>query len=289
MLSPELLKKVQAIYIRSRRKATDLFSGEYRSAFRGRGIEFEEVREYSPGDDVRLIDWNVSARLERPFIKIFREEREQTIFFLVDVSKSLNFGGEKDKIEVATEVAALLAFAAIKSQDKVGLVMFTDKVERYVPPKKGRGPVWGLISTLLSHKPESRGTNIKEALHFMHSVFKRRAVCFLISDFMDDGYADVLKAAAMRHDIVAIRVRDKLEQEGVAASGLVDVYDAESGSFKKIQLAKLAKILSGAAGEETENLKRFFGTHQIDFLDLKTHGDHVDELLRFFILREKRR
>ncbi len=213
-LSPELFAKIRGIQIRAQRLVTDLFAGEYESAFKGRGMEFEEVREYQPGDDLRPIDWNVTARMDHPYVKQHREERELTVMLLVDTSASTDFGtAGKLKSEVAAEVAALLAYTAIKSHDRVGLIAFSDQVELYIPPKKGRGHVWRVIRAILTLEPSHRGTDLAAALDYLGRVSRRRAVAFLISDFWDGGFDDRLRVAARRHDLTAIPVLDRREAE----------------------------------------------------------------------------
>lgn len=288
MLSPELLKKVQNIFIRSRRKVTDVFSGEYASAFRGRGIEFEEFREYVAGDDIRQIDWNVTARMDRPFVKIYREEREQTIFFLVDSSRSLLFGREKTKLEVATEVAALLAYTAIRSNDKVGLIIFSDQVETYIPPKKGRGHVWRIIAALLSHQPVGKKTDVRGALQFFRRVARRRTVCFLVSDFYGPGFEEALKATAIRHEIVAIRILDALERK-IPAGALMGFEDLESGERSRFDLGSRCDWIEAQENERHKKIVRSLGARGVDFLELTSSEDYVESLLKFFIQREKKR
>lgn len=288
MLSPELLQKVQNIFIRASHKVTEVFAGEYESAFRGRGIEFEEFREYTPGDDIRQIDWHVTARRNKPYVKVFREEREQTIFFLVDSSRSLLFGRDKQKLDVATEVAALLTYTAIRSNDKVGLIIFSDRIETYIPPKKGRGHVWRIIATLLSHKPSGQTTDIKGALHFFLQVTNRRTICFLVSDFYAGNYRNALRVAALRHEFVAIRILDPLEKH-LPTGALMDFEDLESG--EKISLDPGAKKDAVALHQKDarRDLADFLGSHRIDFLELSSDEDYVEALLRFFIRREKKR
>lgn len=280
MLSPELLKKVERLYIQTRRKVNDVFSGEYESAFRGRGIEFEEFREYIPGDDVRQIDWNVSARFDKPFVKIFKEERERSLVFLVDTSLSQNFGNQKSKRDLATEVAALLSYAAIQSNDKVGLILFSDQIELYIPPKKGRGHVWKIIASLFEHKPQGKGTDINQALRFLLAVTKRKATCFLVSDFLDRSVLDTASLVSKKHELVALRVRDTLE-EMIPALALTDFEDLETGERVALDLhdQDFAEL----------NLSADFAKRRIDFLDLKTDDDVVDALMKFFLKREKKR
>ncbi|MBU0505022.1 DUF58 domain-containing protein [bacterium] len=288
MLSPELLKKIDSIFIRSRHRVTDVFAGEYESAFRGRGIEFEEFREYVPGDDVRQIDWHVTARMDKPFVKVFREEREQTIFFLVDASKSLLFGKTRNKLEVATEIAALLSYAAIKSNDKVGLLIFSDQIEKYIPPKKGRGHVWNIIATLLTHKPQGTKTDLKAAIQFFLEVAHRRTFCFLISDFIDVAYQDALKVAGFKHEFVVMRILDQLERK-MPRGALMDFEDLETGKTLSTDMSGSQSWFDRAYQEQTKELTHFMGTHRIDFLDLKVDDDYVETLLRFFMKREKKR
>ncbi|MBF0106185.1 MAG: DUF58 domain-containing protein [Deltaproteobacteria bacterium] len=288
MLSPELLQKIQNIFIRSHHRVNDIFAGEYESAFRGQGIEFEEFREYVPGDDVRQIDWNVTARQDKPFIKLFREEREQTIFFLVDSSRSLQFGRDKNKLEVATEVAALLAYAAIKNNDKTGLIIFSDVIEKYIPPKKGRGHVWNIIASLLTHKPRGVKTSINNAVQYLLRVTHRPSICFLISDFYDDSYHDSLRVAGMRHEFVAIRILDPLENK-MPSGALMDFEDLETGARRGIDLKGQQSVVLDHQNKKKEELKLYFGTNKIDFLELTSDTDYVDVLLKYFIKREKRR
>lgn len=290
MLSPELLKKVEALSIHSRRRVTDVFVGEYESAFRGRGIEFEEFREYVPGDDVRTIDWNVTARFDRPFVKVFREEREQTIFFLVDVSASLDFGRARTKREAVSELSALLAYAAIKSNDKVGLVLFSDQIERYIAPKKGRAHVWGIIAALLSHQPKSRGTNVASALEFFLKVAHRSTTCFLISDFLGTGFERALSVAAVRHDFVAIRVLDAAEK-ALPAGAMVEFVGLEDGEPAAIDLGsrRLRDNFLSANQVRDSKLTKGLRSQKIDFLDLSLDQDVVDALLQYFLRREKGR
>lgn len=290
MLSPELIKKVDQIFIRSRHKVTDVFTGDFESAFRGRGIEFEEFREYVPGDDIRQIAWNVTARMDRPFVKIFREEREQTIFFLVDLSKSQDFGAGRTKHEILTEIAALLAYATIKSNDKIGLIIFTDRVEKYVPPKKGRGHVWHIIATILSHKPQSSGTSLNMALEFFMRVCPRQATCFLMSDFWDADFESGLSVAAYKHDFNVVRVLDDLEKN-LPAGVLMDFSDNETGAHFSVDMAsgRGRREMTEFLSEREDHLQHFFRAHDIDCLDLTVDSDYVDSLTRFFLSRGKKR
>ena len=288
MLSPELISKIDQIFIRSSRRVTEVFCGEYESAFRGRGIEFEEFREYTPGDDIRQIDWNVTARMDRPFVKIFREEREQTVFFLLDLSASGDFGRQRSKRDVTSEIAALLAFATIKNNDKIGLILFSDRIEIFIPPKKGRAHVWHLIATILGHKPNGRGTSIATAIQFFMTVMRRPATCFLMSDFWDQNFVGALKIANHRHDLVAIRVLDPVEKK-LPEAGLVSFNDLESGQGLSADLAGHGHKSGQHNAARESHLSHVFRSSNIDFLDLVTGQDYVERLTRFFIQREKRR
>ncbi|MFH1735810.1 MAG: DUF58 domain-containing protein, partial [bacterium] len=229
METSEILKKVQQVEIKTRGIVEEVFSGEYHSVFKGRGIEFAEVREYVPGDDIRSVDWNVTARMGYPYIKLFEEERELTLMLLCDFSSSGYFGSKQQlKIEVAVEVAALLAFSAIKNNDKVGLLLFTDTIEKYVPPKKGKKHVLRILRELISFRPERAGTNIKEALSHFSKIGKRRSIAFLISDFWDQGFDHALKIVSKKHDLIALTLRDPREEE-LPAVGLLKLQDAETG------------------------------------------------------------
>ena len=229
MIPKEILKKVKQIQIRSSRLVNDVMAGEYVSVFKGRGMEFEEVREYQIGDDIRTIDWNVTARLGRPYIKIFAEERELTIMFLVDLSSSGKFGSVRQfKNEIATEICALLALSATRNNDKVGLILFTDKIEKFVPPKKGKTHVLRVIREVLYFKPEGKGTDISTALEYLIKVTKRKTVSFLVSDFITEGFEHTLRIANKRHDIIAVSVTDPRELE-IPDIGFVELEDAETG------------------------------------------------------------
>src|SRR2546426_12701490 len=229
MIPKEILKKVRQIEIRTNREVTDVLGGQYHSVFKGRGMEFEEVREYLPGDEIRSIDWNVTARFDHPFIKKFKEERELTVMLVVDVSASGQFGSVRQrKNELAAELAAVLAFSAIRNNDKVGVILFTDRVEKYIAQKKGRRHVLRVIREILAFEPEGKGTNLRLALDYLNRVQRRRAVCFLISDFQDEEFRKSLRVAGKRHDVVALSLRDPREEE-LPAVGLVELRDAETG------------------------------------------------------------
>ncbi|WP_299014679.1 DUF58 domain-containing protein [uncultured Polaribacter sp.] len=229
MQTKEILKKVRKIEIKTRRLSDHIFGGEYHSSFKGRGMTFSEVRQYQFGDDVRAIDWNVTARYNEPYIKVFEEERELTMMLLVDVSGSEHFGTSNQfKKDTVTEIAATLAFSATQNNDKVGLILFSDDIELFIPPKKGKSHVLRIIRELIEFKPKSKKTNISEALKFLSSVMKKRAIVFMLSDFMDDDYEKTLKIAAKKHDLTGIRIYDKHDEE-IPNLGVVPMLDAESG------------------------------------------------------------
>jgi uncharacterized protein (DUF58 family) len=292
VLSPELFQKIKAIQIRTQRLVNDVFAGEYESAFKGRGMEFEEVREYFPGDDVRHIDWNVTARMGAPFVKVHREERELTVMLVVDVSSSGAFGsGSKLKNEVAAEVAALLAYTAIKSNDRVGLIIFSDRVEHYIPPKKGRAHVWRVIRDILTYKPSRRNTDLTAALEYMGKVVPRRVVAFIISDFLDEGFADRLRIAAKRHDVTAICVGDRRERE-LPRIGLIELEDAETGETILIDtydrnITDGFRVLARDESRDRNDLMRSAGAGEVEIR--ADDPSYVDTLVRYFHAREQRR
>jgi len=291
-LSPELFQKIKAIQIRTQRVVSDVFAGEYESAFKGRGMEFEEVREYQPGDDVRHIDWNVTARMGSPFVKVHREERELTVMLVVDVSSSGAFGSSRKlKNEVAAEVAALLAYTAIKSNDRVGLIIFSDRIEHYIPPKKGRSHVWRVIRDILTYRPAHRSTDLFAALEYMAKVVPRRVVAFVISDFMDEGFADRLRVAAKRHDVTAISVGDRREVE-LPRIGILELEDAESGESILIDtydtnITDGFRVLSRDERAQHTELFRSAGAGEVQIR--ADDPSYVDTLVRYFHARERRR
>jgi uncharacterized protein (DUF58 family) len=295
-IDDELLAKVKAIQIRARHLVSDVFAGEYQSAFKGRGLEFEEVREYLPGDDVRAIDWNVTARTGRPFIKTFRDERELTVVFAVDVSASSRFGTlAKFKNEVAAEIAALLAYTALRNNDKVGLVIFSDHIEHYIPPKKGRGHIWRIIREILSYQSTARATDLMVPVDFLNRVIHRRAVAFLLSDFQDDSagggarWREGLRAVARRHDLIAIQIQDLRELE-LPAIGFLELEDAETGETILIDTSDKAlrdEYALNARQARAETL-HFFRSAGIDLIHVNTHEPYIDPIARFFRTRETR-
>jgi uncharacterized protein (DUF58 family) len=283
MLPKELISQVRRIEIRTRRLADDLVAGQYHSVFRGRGVAFEEVREYQPGDDVRAIDWNVSARYQAPFVKRFVEERELTVLLLADVSGSSAFGTRsRQKAELAAEVAALLAFAATKSGDRAGLVAFSDRVERYVPPKRGKKHVLALITDLLSLKPAGRGTEIGAALEFVLRVQKRRAVVFLLSDFFGAGYERPLERAAQRHDLIPVVLSDPWE-EALPDVGLCTFVDPESGRELVVDTSDRAvrRAFAAARAEADQARTRTFKKLGVGAISLRTDRPYLAEVAGF--------
>jgi uncharacterized protein (DUF58 family) len=240
METRELLKKVRQVEIKTRGLVNQIFSGEYHSVFKGRGMEFSEVREYQFGDDIRSIDWNVSARLDRPFVKVFEEERELTVMLLVDLSGSGEFGSAAQmKNEVAAEICAVLAFSAIKNNDKVGLIMFTDRIEKFVPPKKGRAHILRIIRELISPQIGGTGTSIRGALEYFNHVSKKKTIAFLISDFIDQGYDTILNIVARKHDVIAVQITDPRE-ESLPDAGPLFLRDAETGERRWVDTGSTA-------------------------------------------------
>jgi len=294
----EILAKVREIEIRTSRLAQETFAGQYHSVFKGRGMDFEEVREYVPGDEVRSIDWNVTARSGRPFVKKYTEERELTILLLVDLSASGGFGSAaRTKRELAAEVASVLAFAAIRNDDKVGLVLFTDDVEQYIPPKKGRGHVLRVVREILFYEPTGRGTDLVRALEFANGVVRRRAVAFLVSDFLvphsDDPVPQALRRACeitnRRHDLVAVTVRDERERV-LPAVGWITVEDAETGEMVDLPTHHPAvrERFAAAAEARRQTLRQRLRGAGVDVLELETDVPYLPALLRFFRTRAAR-
>jgi len=290
MISKELLKKIRQIQIHTRRLVNEAFVGEYHSVFKGRGMEFDEVREYQPGDEIRTIDWNVTARMGHPFIKRYVEERELTVMLLVDVSASGNFGSIKHlKNEVATEICAILAFSAIKNNDKVGMIMFTDKIEKFIPPKKGPKHVLRVIRELLCAQPTGKGTNISVALEYLNKITHRRTISFVVSDFIANDYAHALRIANKRHDMIAITIVDPREQE-LPNVGFIELRDAESGEILLLDTAdSLARREFGALNNRRrQERSRLFRSMGVDEILINTNRHHVEPIVRFFRIREKR-
>ena len=290
MIPTEIIKKVRHIEIRTRGLVNDLFGGEYHSVFKGRGMSFSEVREYYPGDDIRLIDWNVTARSSFPHVKIFEEERELTVYLIIDISKSGDFGTlDKYKNEIAAEIAAVLGFSAIKNNDKVGLIMFTDKIEKYVPPKKGKSHVLCVVRELLYHKPEDQKTSIQNALDFLLKVSKRRSVVFLISDYIDDGYWKSLKIANRKHDLIGIKISD-IAESIMPNLGLLKVHDPETNNEFWIDTGSETERLKFTKDQNDASsiFKKKCDKINFDLIQIRNDRDYVDPLFNYFKGREKR-
>lgn len=273
MISRELVKKIRRIEIKSNKLVEEIFSGEYRSGFRGKGMEFEDIREYYPGDDIRNIDWNVTARQNKAYVKQFCEERELNIFLLVDMSRSNNFGRKK---ELIAEVGATLAFSASRNNDRVGVIFFTDKVEKFIPSKNGRRHVLSIIENILNFEPESSGTNLTNALQYFNRIEKKRSVVFLISDFLDDGYKKDLKITSGRHDLVMVRVVDRAE-ELIPAGAIFTFEDLESGETIVLDNMKKEYRLDNSLSLSKSNL-----------ISIYTDEDYVKPLKQFFIRRGRK-
>ncbi len=290
MIPREILKQVRRVEIATRGLVNDVFSGEYHSVFKGRGMNFAEVREYQHGDDIRAIDWNVTARTGAPFIKVFDEERELTVMLVVDVSASGDFGSSaRMKGEVAVEICAVLAFSATTNNDKVGLIIFSDRIEKFVPPRKGRRHVLRVLRELLYFKPEGRGTDIAGALEYLARVVRRRAVVFVVSDFLGDGYEKALAVAGRRHDTVAIRMSDPREHQ-LPAVGYLELEDAETGEQVTVDASDPAfrAAFEHDVSEALAVRARQFRKSRVDVIEITTDHPYADRLMRFFRQRAKR-
>lgn len=290
MLSKDLIKAVRRLEIVARRAVNDQLAGQYHSVFKGRGMDFSDVREYQPGDDVRVIDWNVSARMDSLFVKQFVEERELTVMLLVDASASQSFGSRaRRKRETAAELAALLAFSAIKNNDRVGLLTFTDRVESFLPPKKGRKHVLRVISEVLNTDPGHRGTDIRGAIEHLSRIVRKRAVVFVISDFMDDGYERALNVAGRRHEIIPIVVSDPMEQT-LPDMGLVNFEDPESGQVITVDTSSAAvraaydRMMSRRSQDRDKTFRRM----RIEPIGVRTGSSYIEPLVNYFKLRARR-
>lgn len=290
MLTKELLKQVRQIEIRTKGLVNQVFSGEYHSVFKGRGMEFSEVREYQYGDDIRSIDWNVTARFGHPYIKIFEEERELTVMLMVDLSGSLMFGSvSKTKQRIAAELSSILAFSALKNNDKVGLILFTDKIEKFVPPRKGRKHVLRIIREVLSFEPEGKSTNIRGALEYMNNAIKKKFIAFLISDFMDEGYEKILRIVGRKHDLIGIVLDDRREKE-IPNIGLIKLVDAETGAERWIDTSsRRVRERMIFDRKEREKLRNsIFIKSRLDKIEVTTGSNYIQPLVQFFRRREKR-
>jgi len=290
MLPAEVVRQIRRLQLRARRAVEDLLGGEYHSIFKGTGIAFEEVREYQPGDDIRTIDWNVTARMGHPFVKRFIEERELTVLLAIDVSGSHRFGsGVQQKREVAAELAAVLAFSAISNNDRVGLVQFTDRVEHFVPPRKGSRHVLRLIRDVLFYEPKHKGTALRDALDFLNRVLRRRTIIFFLSDFFDRDYESAFKRTGRRHDLIAVRLSDPGEEE-LPAVGLLEVEDAETGRHLLVDTSsrQVRDEFRGRAEGRRAALRQLARAGGVDLIEVSTDGSHLDALIHFFRQRERR-
>ena len=291
MLPAEVTRQVRRLQLRSRRTVQTLLGGEYRSAFKGAGLSFEEVRDYQPGDDVRSIDWNVTARMGHPYVKRYAEDRELTVLLATDLSASQRFGTNVvPKRAAAAELAAVLAFAAVAHNDRVGLLGFTDAVERYVPPGKGPRHALRVLRDVLFFEPRGKKTDLAAALDYLNKVHRRRAIVFLFSDFLDADYADPFRRAARQHDLIAVRSADPREHDWPAA-GLVQLEDAETGEQVLIDAGsrRFREQFAARAKARRDAFTALARSSQVDLIDVGTDGDHFDALLRFFRLRDRRR
>jgi len=289
MIPKEVLQKVRRIEIRTRSIVESILSGEYQSVFKGRGMEFSEVRTYTDGDDIRSIDWNVTARMGQPYVKKYTEERELTVMLVVDASMSGHFGSvERFKDEIGVELCALLAFSAIKNNDRVGLIIFTSEVETYIPPKKGKNHVLRVIRELLYFKPQKKGTNIAEAFAYLNRVVTKKSVVFCVSDFIATGYEAALRVAARRHDLIAVTLSDPRENS-LPLIGLVELVDPETGATMLVDSRdkSLQSVFTAQSQKRRSGLTSFFRANGIDEIPISTQGDYVEPLVKFFRKREK--
>ncbi|HEX7844147.1 MAG TPA: DUF58 domain-containing protein [Chitinophagaceae bacterium] len=289
LTTTEILKKVRELEIKSKKLTSDLFTGEYHSAFKGKGMSFKEVREYAAGDDIRFIDWNVSARFGHPFSKVFEEERELTVMLLVDISKSSLFGTvNARKRDIATEIGAVLSFSAVNNGDKIGAILYSDKVEAYIPPKKGRDHALFIVRELLSREPKGKGTEVSKALRYFNNVTRQKSIAFVLSDFLDANYEDALRIAGKKHDVIGMKLYDRMDQQ-LPDAGMMQVNDAETGATKWID--------SGNSYVRYSYEQEFFRVTQYstqtfkkagcDLLHIRTDHDYVKVLQRFFLSRNR--
>ncbi len=290
MLTRELLKQVRQIEIKTRGLVNEVFSGEYHSVFKGRGMEFSEVREYEPGDDIRSIDWNVTARFGHPYVKIFEEERELTVMLLIDMSGSLIFGSvEKTKQQIAAELSAILAFSAMKNNDKVGLILFTDSIEKFVPPRKGKSHILRIIREVLSFEPRGNKTDLKGALEYFNHIIKKKSIVFLLSDFFDSGYEKILKIVGKKHDLIGMVINDPREND-LPEAGLIKFRDAETGEIRYLNTSDkdVQQWFNNNLNEYTQSRKSLFRSSRLDSVEIITGDSYIKPLVDFFKLREKR-
>lgn len=289
LTTQEIIKKVRELEIKSKKLTSDLFTGEYHSAFKGKGMSFKEVREYAAGDDIRFIDWNVSARFGHPFSKVFEEERELTVMLLVDISASSLFGTtHARKRDIITEVGAVLGFSAVNNADKIGVIFYSDKVEAYIPPKKGKQHALYIVRELLSKQPKGKGTAVSTALRFFNNATKQKSIAFILSDFLDSNYEDSLRIAAKKHDVIGIKIYDKMDME-LPNAGIMQVQDAESGEKKWIDSS--SAFVRQSYQQEFFRVAAYstqvFKKAGCDLLHIRTGDDYVRVLQRFFLSRNK--
>lgn len=290
MLPKEIIRKIRRIQITTSRLVTDILSGQYESVFKGRGMEFDEVREYQPGDEVRSIDWNVTARMGHPYIKKYVEERQLTVMILLDASGSSYFGTRlRLKMELAAELSAVLAFAAIQNNDRVGLIIFTDRIEKFIPPRKGLQHVLRVIREAIYFKPKGRGTDIEGALEYLNNVMTRRAVAFIISDFFAKDYKKSISIANKKHDVIAVTITDPSEKE-LPPVGMIELRDAESGRAFTVDTSSEStrRLYSAKAVSMSEGRSRIFGSAGVDHIDISTDRPYVNELVKFFRMRKRK-
>ncbi len=289
LTTAEILKKVRELEIKSKKITSDLFTGEYHSAFKGKGMSFKEVREYAAGDDIRFIDWNVSARFGHPFSKMFEEERELTVMLLVDISKSSFFGtASARKKDIITEIGAVLSFSAVNNADKVGVIFYSSQIEKYIPPKKGKQHALYIVRELLSLEPKHSGTAVQSALRFFNNSTKQKSIAFVLSDFIDANYEDALRIAAKKHDIIGVKVYDKMDQQ-LPDAGLIKVADAESGKTKWVDSGSslVRKNYEQEFFRVTDYAAQVFKKAGCDLLHVNTGEDYVRILQKFFLSRNK--
>jgi len=289
LTTAEILKKVRALEIRSKKLASDLFTGEYHSAFKGKGMSFKEVREYAAGDDIRFIDWNVSARFGHPYSKVFEEERELTVMLLIDISASSLFGTRQStKRDMITEIGAVLSFSAVNNGDKVGVIFYSDQVEAYIPPKKGRQHALYIVRELLSKEPKGKGTRVASALRYFTNITRQKSIAFILSDFLDAQYEDALRVGSRKHDLIGIKLYDKMDME-LPDAGLLRVQDAESGDRKWVDSSSafVRKKYQEEFFRVTAYSTQAFKQAGADLLHVRTDEDYVKVLQRFFLSRNK--
>jgi len=290
MIPAHIIKKIKRIHIKSSRTVNNIMAGQYKSVFRGSGLEFEEVREYCPGDDVKALDWKVSARLGKPFVKLYKEERESIVMLLIDMSSSLKFGTFfGPKLERAAEVASVLAFNAIKNNDKVGVIFFTDQVEKYIPPKKGSSHIWRVIKEIFTFSPQGRGTNVSEALDYLGKISRKRSFVFVLSDFLDDGYLKSLRTVRQQHEIIGVMIYDqgafKLPRQGIIT--LSDFETSKEMVFDGFNKNIRKEFTSRRKAEQQKTLN-IFSKAKSDVIELETSASVSDTLLQYFRFRERR-